>query len=101
MGSAPVRRPRIGMHHPTGNGSGTDNTDLNHEVIERLGCESRQHRDLRAALDLKDTARVAATNHGKGLRVLRWDGRQRQLDFAMLPQQLKTVIELRERARWA
>ena len=50
------------------------NRNLDHQIVEGDGREPRQHRHLRARLDLKDAGGVGLADHGVGGRVLGRDG---------------------------
>src|ERR1051325_996797 len=89
---------QIRMHHATGDRSGPDNADLDHQVIKILRFEPRQHRHLGAALDLKHADGVALTNHIERRLITLGDRRHRIFDTVMLAQKLETEIELRETA---
>src|SRR5262249_33240144 len=54
---------QIGMNHVALDRSRTYDRDLDDEVVEILRLEPRQHRHLRAALDLEDADRVGALEH--------------------------------------
>jgi len=45
---------QIGVHHVALDRPGTHDRDLDDEIVEFLGLQSRQHRHLGAALDLED-----------------------------------------------
>ena len=53
----------VGMNHAALDRSGTNDRDLDDEIVELLRPEPRQHRHLRAALDLEDAERVGAMGH--------------------------------------
>ena len=54
---------QIRVHHAALDRAGPHDRDLDHQVVEGLGAQARQHRHLRAALDLKDAHRVGAADH--------------------------------------
>ena len=59
-----LRAPaQIRMHHVALDRPGTDDRDLDHEVVELLRLQPRQHRHLRARLDLEHADRVGAADH--------------------------------------
>ena len=60
--------------------------------------EPRQHRHLRAALDLENADRIRAADPVVGPRIVRRDPVERQAPAIMLLDQPKTEIELREGA---
>ena len=51
------------MDHPALDGARPDDRDLDHEVVEARGTQPRQHRLLRARLDLEHADRVGALAH--------------------------------------
>ena len=68
------------MHHVALDRAGPHDRDLDHEIVEGLRLEARQHRHLRAAFDLEDAHRVGLADHRVGRGVLGGDGRQIELD---------------------
>jgi hypothetical protein len=57
------------MHHVALNGARPHNGDFNHQIIEAFGRQTRQHRHLRAAFDLKYADRFGLLDHGVGLGI--------------------------------
>src|SRR5262245_12458767 len=55
----PIATAQIGMHHAAGNRSWPHDADLDDEVVIALRTKTRQHRHLRARLDLKNTDGLA------------------------------------------
>ncbi len=94
----PLPAPQIGMHHVALDRARPHDRDLDHEIVEFLGLEARQHRHLRPALDLEHADRVGALDHGVDLRLLRRDGRERQ-PLAVMP--LEEIEALRQRRQHA
>ena len=64
------------MDHLALDRAGTDDRDLDDEVVVARGPEPRQHRHLRARLDLEHADRVGAADHLVDGRVLGRDVRQ-------------------------
>ena len=60
---------QIRVHHAALDGAGPHDRDLDDEIEEALGREPRQHRHLRARLDLEDADRVGALDHRVRFRV--------------------------------
>ena len=89
---------QVRMHHVALDRTGTHDRDFDHEIVERLGPEARQHRHLRPALDLEDADRVGALDHGVDLRLLGRDGRERQ-PLAVMP--VEEAEALRQRGQHA
>src|SRR5512144_2857299 len=85
---------QIGMHHAAGDRSGSDNTDLDYQIIEIFWFEPRQHRHLRPALDLKHADGVAFADHVESRLIPLRDCRHRIFDAAMLAQKLEAEVEL-------
>ena len=54
-----VAPAQIGMHHVALDRPRPHDRDLDDEIVERLRLQSRQHRHLRAALDLEHADRLA------------------------------------------
>ena len=58
------------MHHAALDRAGADDRDLDHEIVEIGGFQPRQHRLLRARLDLEHADRVGALAHRVDLGIL-------------------------------
>ena len=59
------------MHHAALDRAGAHDRDFDDEIVEILRLEPRQHRHLRAALDLEDADGIgAACEHGVDARGL-------------------------------
>jgi hypothetical protein len=65
---------QIRMDHVSLDRTRPDDGDLDDEIVERPRLHPRQHRHLRAALDLECAERVGLPDHGVGPRVFRRDG---------------------------
>ena len=80
---------QIGMHHVALDRAGPDDRDLDDEVVEGPRLHPRQHRHLRAALDLEGAERVGLADHRVGARVLGRDGREIELDALVLGEEIE------------
>ncbi len=58
-----VAPAQIGMHHVALDRPRPHDRDLDDEIVEALRLQSRQHRHLRAALDLEHADRIGARQH--------------------------------------
>ena len=54
---------KIGVDHVALNGAGSDDGDLDDEIVETAGLEPRQHVHLRPALDLEHADRIRPAQH--------------------------------------
>ncbi len=90
---------QVGMHHPALDGPGAHDRDLDHEVVEAAGLQPRQHRHLRARLDLEDADRVGLAEHVVDGRVLGRDRRERPRPAAGQRRDVVAAdgLEMRER----
>ena len=59
----PIAPAQIGMHHVALDRPRPHDRDLDDEIVEALRLEARQHRHLRAALDLEHADRIGARQH--------------------------------------
>ena len=73
------------MHHVVLNRAGTDDRNLDHEVIERAPLQPGQLCHLRAGLDLEHADRVRLADHGVGGGILRRHAREIEPLIAMFP----------------
>ncbi len=64
------------MHHVALDRAGPDDRDLDDEVVVRAGPQPRQHRHLRARLDLEHAHRVGVADHVVDRRVFGGHGRE-------------------------
>ncbi|MCY1442023.1 hypothetical protein D9M71_583650 [compost metagenome] len=69
-GFFPVPPAQVGMHHVALDRPGADDGDLDHQVVELLRLQARQHRHLRPRLDLEHADGVGAADHLVGRLVL-------------------------------
>ena len=70
-----ARAAQIGMHHVALDRPGPHDRHLDDEIVEVARLQPRQHRHLRAALDLEHADRVGALDHVVDRRVLVLHGR--------------------------
>ena len=86
------------MHHVALDRTGAHDRDLDHEIVELLRLQARQHRHLRAALDLEHADRVGALDHRVYAGLLGGNGRERQR-LAIAPvEQREALAQGREHA---
>jgi hypothetical protein len=64
------------MDHVALDRAGTDDRDLDDQIVEGPRLDARQHRHLRAGFDLEGAERVGLADHRIGARILGRDGRQ-------------------------
>ena len=64
------------MNHAALDRPGPHDRDLDHQVVELLGLQPRQHRHLGPTLDLEDADRVGMLDHVVGGGVFGGDGRE-------------------------
>src|SRR3546814_9058050 len=76
----PLATAQIGMHHVALDGTGPHDGDLHNQIVKGPGFEARQHRHLRATLDLEGAERVGLPDHRIGARVLGRDGCEIEMD---------------------
>ena len=86
------------MHHVALDRAGAHDRHLDDEIVELFRLEARQHRHLRAALDLEHADRVGALDHRIDAGLLGRNGRQRQALAVMLVEELEA---LRQRGQHA
>ncbi len=67
---------QIGMHHLALDRPGTNDRDLDHQIIKRARLQARQHVHLGAALDLEYAERFAPAQHVVDCRHLARNGRK-------------------------
>ncbi len=84
------------MHHVALDRAGPDDRHLDHEVVVALGPQARQHRHLRARLDLEHAHRVAVTDHLVDLRVLRRHGSERPARAAVTLDEIEAAPDRRQ-----
>ena len=86
------------MHHVALDRPRADDRDLDHEVVVRTRPEPRQHRHLRARLDLEHAHRVGVPDHVVDDRVLGGHRRQRPALAAETVHEVERAADRREHA---
>ena len=71
-GLTPRAPVQVGVDHLSHDGSGPDDGDLHHQIVEARGFEARQRGHLRAAFDLKGADGVGLANHRVGVGIVGW-----------------------------
>ena len=71
-----VPAAQVGMDHVALDRAGTDDRDLDDEVVEGARSQAREHRHLRARFDLEDADGVGEADHVVGRGILGWDAVQ-------------------------
>ena len=66
----PLLAPQVGVHHVALYGPGAHDGDLDHQVVETLGLQARQHGHLGPGLDLEYADGVGGLQHAVGGPVL-------------------------------
>ncbi len=90
---------QIGVDHVALDGTGADDGDLDHQVIEIARAQARQHGHLGPAFHLKDPDGIAPAQHVVDRLVLRRDRRQ-VVAFAMvLGDQIKALADTGQHAQ--
>ena len=89
---------QIGMDHIALDGAGTDDRDLDHEIIKFLRLDPRQHRHLRPALDLEDAQRVGPLDHGIDGRIIVLKIGHADPDALMFLQQVEGAVHAAQHA---
>ena len=87
------------MHHVALDRAGPDDRHLDDQVVEGSRFHARQHRHLRAALDLEGAERVRLADHRVGARVLGRDRRQIELDALVLGQEIEAPLHAGQHAQ--
>ena len=72
-----IASTQIGMHHVTLYGSGTDNGNLDHQIVVVAWFQARQHGHLRPGFNLEYTNGVRLLDHVVHRRIFRRDVGQR------------------------
>ena len=86
------------MHHVALDRARPHDRDLDDEIVEFARFEPRQHRHLRAALDLEDAERVGAGEHLVDRRVLGRDRGELETAAVMLLDQRKGLADAGQHA---
>ena len=87
-----VSSPQVGVDHPAGDRAGTDDADLDDQVVVVTRFHTRQHRHLGTTLDLKDPHRVTLADHLECRFVLGWDGRQGERFSAVVLDEIERAM---------
>ena len=90
---------QIGMHHVALDRPGTDDRDLDHQVIKRARLQARQHVHLRAALDLEHAERFAPAQHVVDFRHLARNGRKLPAFALVQFDQIETFADAAQHAQ--
>ena len=86
------------MHHVALNRARADEGDLNDQIVEALRLEPRQHRHLRATLDLEHAHRVGTADHVEHAAVVGRYRSQCQVATVMLPYQVEAFANRSQHA---
>ena len=86
------------MHHVALDRAGPDDRDLDDQIVEGARLDPRQHRHLRAALDLEGAERVGLADHRVGARILGRDGREIEVDALVLGQKIEAALHAGQHA---
>ncbi len=87
------------MHHAALDRAGTHDRHLDHQVVELFRAQPRQHRHLRARLDLEHADGVGALDHLVGLVVFGGNGRQAVVHASVRAQQIQRAPQRAEHAQ--
>ena len=90
---------QVGMHHVALNRPGPHDRHLDHQVVEIRRPVPRQHRHLRAALDLEHTDGVGVLDHAVSGRVLVRQAGQGVILATLRTQQIQTLAHAAEHAQ--
>ena len=94
----PLPPPQIGMHHVALDRPGPHDRDLDDEIVEFLRLQPRQHRHLRAALDLEHADGVGALDHAVDRVVFVLDAKRSRVDAVMRLQQIEAAPQAGQHA---
>ena len=89
----------VGMNHLSHDRTGSDDRDLDDEIVEGLRLQSGQRRHLGAALDLEDADRVGSTHHGVGAGIIHGQLREVDLDAFVTTDERNRLFERGEHAQ--
>ncbi len=92
-----VAAAQVGMDHAALDRPGADDRHLDHEIVKLGGLHSREHRDLRAALDLEGADAVALLQHLVSSVIVR-DGGEREVAETVLAHQVEALADAGEHA---
>ena len=94
----PLAATQIGMHHVALDRPRTHDRDLDDEIVEFFRLQPRQHRHLRAALDLEHADRVGALDHLIDASLLGRNGAERQRQSVVLVEEIQALAQRRQHA---
>ena len=94
-----ITSAQIRMNHAALNRPGPDNRHFNHQIVEGLWLQARQHRHLRPRLDLEHADGIGAADHFVGRFVFGGDRRERQVQITMPAQQVEAAANRAEHAQ--
>ena len=89
---------QVRMDHVALDGTGPDNRDFDHKVIETFRGHARQHRHLGAAFDLEDPDRVRPADHLIRRRVFGRDTGKIEIDALAAAQEIKSTAHAAQHA---
>ncbi|MNQ46344.1 hypothetical protein D3C85_601570 [compost metagenome] len=93
-----IAAAQVGMNHVPLDRPGADDGDLDHQVVESLRPQARQHRHLRTRFDLEHAYGVGAADHRVGGEVFRRQGRQGPALTPMTLDQVEAAPQCTEHA---
>ena len=94
----PLPAAQIGMHHVALDRPRPHDRHLDHQVVEILRLQPRQHGHLRAALDLEHAERIGAAEHAVDGVFFRRDGGEGQLFAVALLHQIERLAQASQHA---
>ena len=94
-----VSPAQVGVHHPSGDGTGPNDADFDDDVVVVARFQPGEHRHLCAAFQLKDPYRVAGTKHPKQLLVAVGDLCHGALLPEMLSEEVEAIVQVRQGAQ--
>ena len=80
--------PQVGVHHVALDRTRAHDRHFDDQIVELARAKPRQHRHLRAGLDLENSDRIGAADHVVDIFVLGWNGGQ----FDRPPMRVADVI---------
>ena len=98
-GSKAFLPAQIGMHHVALDRTGPHDRHFDHQIVEFLGPQPRQHRHLRAAFHLEDADGVGARQHVVDRGLVLGDVRKLYRFPVMLRDQIEPPAQARQHAK--
>ncbi len=89
---------QVGMHHAALDRPRPHDRDLDHQIVEFLRLQARQHAHLRPALDLEDADRIGLLQHRVDLAVFLRHGGEVHLPALMNLHQVERLAHAGEHA---